>query len=193
MSREMKPARPAASKPVYVALLRGINISGHNIVKMDQLRDGFEGLGFEDVQSYVQSGNVVFKTAEQATEKLSKTIESMVLRRFQISVRVMVKTSEEIGQAIKNNPFLQEKGIDLTRLYVTFLSCAAESTAVKKLEAIAATPDQLRCCGQEVYLHCPIGYGRSKLSNNLVEKVLSVSATTRNWNTVNKLREMCLG
>ena len=103
---------------------------------------------------------------------------------------VIVRTSEEIATVLKNNPFLKESGIETSKLHVTFLSQAPEKTAVERLDSIAAGADRFRCCGQEIYLYCPNGLGGTKLSINLFEKMLSVGATTRNWNTVNELYEM---
>jgi uncharacterized protein (DUF1697 family) len=174
----------------YVSLLRGINVGGHKIIKMDQLRKAFEELGFADVATYVQSGNIVFKSPRKASEDLSKKIGKMLLRRFSMSVPVIVRAAEEIGQVVRNNPFLQENGVDTGKLHVTFLSHTPQRTAVRGLDAIAAGPDQFCCCGQEIYLYCPNGFAGTKLSITAFEKVLSVGATTRNWNTVSKLNEM---
>jgi uncharacterized protein (DUF1697 family) len=173
-----------------VALLRGINVGGHKIIKMDQLRNAFEGLGFEDVATYVQSGNVVFKSPEKTSADLAGKIEQMLLRRFNMSVPVIVRTAEEVEDVLRNNPFLTERGIDVTRLHVTFLSHTPQRAAIKGLDAIAAGLDRFHCRGQEIYLHCPNGFGGTTLSINAFEKVLAVGATTRNWNTVNKLYEM---
>ena len=189
----MKATRRTTSKSTYVALLRGINVGGHKAVKMDRLRKAFEALGFEHVTTYVQSGNVVFNASTQASGNLSKKIEEKVLREFAISVSVIVKTSEEVSEVVRNNPFLRERGIDPSKLHVTFLSHAPEKNALKMLDAIAANPDQFRSSGKEIYLYCPNGYGKTKLSNNALEKVLSVRATTRNWKTLNQLHEMTLG
>jgi uncharacterized protein (DUF1697 family) len=171
-------------------LLRGINVGGHKIIKMDQLRKAFEELGFEGVATYVQSGNVVFKTSKKASDDLPTKIEKMLLGRFGMSVPVIVRTAEEVGEVLGNNPFLKERGIDVSRLHVTFLSLTPQKTAIKGLDAIAAGPDRFHCRGQEIYLHCPNGFGGTKLSINAFEKVLAVGATTRNWNTVNMLYEM---
>jgi uncharacterized protein (DUF1697 family) len=176
----------------YVCLLRGINVSGHKIIKMEQLRKSFGALGLGDVQTYVQSGNVVFKTPKQSSETLSNKIREKIARDFGFSVSVIIKSSEEVRRAIKNNPFLKQRGIDSSKLHVTFLSKAPEKDRLKALEALTAKPDQFRYSGTEVYLYCPGGYGRTKLSNNALERVLAVNATTRNWNTVNKLYEMSL-
>jgi uncharacterized protein (DUF1697 family) len=177
----------------YIALLRGINVGGHKIVKMDQLRKAFEGMGCADVATYVQSGNVVFKTSAKTAQDVAKSIEDMLLREFSMSIPVVVRTSAEIAAVLKNNPFLQESGIDTSRLHVTFLSQAPQKAALKGLDAIAAGADRFHCRGQEIYLHCPNGIGGTKLSINAFEKVLSVVATTRNWNTVSKLCEMSRG
>jgi uncharacterized protein (DUF1697 family) len=176
----------------YVSLLRGINVSGHKIIKMEQLRKSFEALGLGDVQTYVQSGNVVFKAPKQSSERLSSQIREKIARDFGFSVPVIIRSSEEVRRAIENNPFLKQRGIDSSKLHVTFLSKAPEKDRLKALEALPTKPDQFRCSGTEVYLYCPDGYGRTKLSNNALERVLGVTATTRNWNTVNKLYEMSL-
>jgi len=177
----------ARTPSTYIALLRGINVGGHKIVKMDQLRKAFEELGFEDVATYVQSGNAVFKAPKETSEKLSRKIEEMLLRRFSMSVPVIVRTAEEVGAVLRNNPFLKERGIDVTKLHVTFLSHTPQKAAMKGLDAIAAGPDRFEYSGREIYLHCPNGFGGTKLSIGAFEKVLSVGATTRNWNTINKL------
>jgi uncharacterized protein (DUF1697 family) len=174
----------------FVALLRGINVGGHKIIKMDALREAFVGTGFSDVATYVQSGNVVFKASPKTSEDLAKRIEEMLLRRFSMGVPVIVRNVVEMGAVLRNNPFLKEKGIDSGKLHVTFLSQTPLKTALKGLDAIAAGPDRFHCGGQEIYLYCPNGFGRTKLSINAIEKVLAVGTTTRNWNTVNKLNEM---
>ena len=181
------------SKLTYVALLRGINLSGHRIVEMDQLRKAFEGLGFEDVKTYIQSGNVVFKGPGTVPKNLVKRIEEKIVRQFGFAVPVVVKTSDEIGEIIRNNPLVKEKGIDLSKLHVTFLSCAPEKSVLTTLEAFAAGPDQFRCSMGAIYLHCPNGYHETKLGNNVLGKMLKVGTTTRNWKTVNQLYEMTLG
>lgn len=189
----MKKTPPVPGKSTYIALLRGINVGGHKIIKMDQLRKAFEELGFASVATYVQSGNVVFQPPTEAALNLSEKIEKMVLQRFAMSVRVIVRTSEEIDDVVKNNPFLKQKGVDPARLHVTFLSGTPQNAAVKGLDAIAAGADKFRCRGAEIYLYCPNGLGRTKLSIQAFEKVLSVGATTRNWNTVNQLHQMTAG
>ncbi len=178
--------------PVYIAMLRGINLAGHKRMKMDQLRESLQALGFEQVRTYVQSGNVIFKTAKHSPLDLSKRIEERILRDFGYSVSVISKTAEEMGKTIQSNPFLKEKGTDSSKLHVTFLSEAPAQSALKKLDELTAGPDQFRYSGKEIYLYCPNGYGRTKLSNNALERALSVRATTRNWKTVNSLYQISL-
>jgi len=171
-------------------MLRGINVGGHEKVPMKQLRAMFEALGFDQVRTFIQSGNVVFNAAKISPLNLSKRIEARILEEFGFAVSVLTKTSEEMGKAIQANPFLREKGIDTTKLHVSFLAEAPAVAGLKKLESLDAGCDQFRASGHEIYLYCPGGYGQTKLANNALEKMLSVSATTRNWNTVNKLYEM---
>lgn len=179
--------------PTYIALLRGVNLGPHNRMKMDRLQQSLQGLGFVEVRTYIQSGNVVFTAARQSSFDLSQSIEQRILRDFGFSVRVISRTAEELGKAIQNNPFLREKGIDSSRLHVTFLSEAPVRSSLKKLDTLAAGQDQFRCCGKEIYLYCPDGLGRSKLFGSAFDRVLAVSATTtRNWKTVNTLYAMSL-
>jgi uncharacterized protein (DUF1697 family) len=191
----------APSAMTHIAMLRGINVSGHKIVKMDRLRESLTALGFENVRTYVQSGNLVFEAkvgapaelpAEIAT-KIATKIAARILRDFGFSVPVTVLTAEEMGRVVKDNPFLKEAGIDLSKLHVTFLSEAPAAAGLKKMGAAAAGPDRFHCRRSSVYLHCPEGYGTTKLSNNAIEKALALGATTRNWKTVTALHQMSLG
>ncbi|HEY7098759.1 MAG TPA: DUF1697 domain-containing protein [Terriglobales bacterium] len=175
----------------YVALLRGINVGGNKIVHMEPLRKELGAIGFRDVKTYVQSGNVIFKAPQQACDKLSKQIEEMVSKRFGLSPSVIVKRAEDICAAVKNNPFLKEKGADVTKFHVTFLSAVPHKEGLMKLRDLSFPPERFCCVGSEIYLECPNGVGQSKLPIQLFEKLLGVRATSRNWRTVNKLAEMC--
>ena len=174
----------------YIAILRGINVSGHKIIRMEQLRQSCAALGFQSVQTYVQSGNIVFVAAEKSPSALSKRLTEAILHDFGFSVPVVVKTAKEIRNVINSNPLVKEDGIELSRLHVTFLAEAPSKSALKNLESLPCKPDRF-CVGlREIYLHCPAGYGNTKLSNTAFEKALSVRATTRNWKTVTALFEM---
>ncbi len=176
--------------PTYIAMLRGINVSGHKIVKMEKLRGSFSALGFGDVQTYVQSGNVVFEAKSDSAASVAKKIEEKIKRDFGFSVPVFLTTPERMAETIKRNPFLKSAEIDQSKLHVTFLSADAPKTASEQLQPLAVTPEQFHIIGWEIYLYCPNGYGNTKLSNTTIEKKLSVGATTRNWKTVNALLAM---
>ena len=176
--------------PIYIAMLRGINVSGQKIIKMEKLRASFETLGFNSVRTYVQSGNVIFQASKTSSDILSKSIEGKILSNFGFSVPLVLRSSDEMKKIANDNPFLTDRGIDHSKLHITFLSELPAKAVLGKLNALNAVPDQFRIKGREVYLYCPNGYGRSKLSNASFEKLLSVQATTRNWKTVKTLVEM---
>ena len=178
--------------PIYIAMLRGINVSGQKIIKMEKLRASFETLGFSRVRTYVQSGNVIFQASKTSSYILSKSIEGKILSDFGFSVPLLLRSSDEMKKIANDNPFLKDRGIDHSKLHITFMSELPAKAALGKLDSLNAVPDQFRIKGQEVYLYCPNGYGRSKLSNTTFEKLLSVQATTRNWKTVKTLVEMSL-
>ena len=174
----------------YVAMLRGINVGRAKLVKMERLRALFEALGFDSVRTYVQSGNVVFESEQKSTRELTKKIEEKIQRDFGFAVPVLLKTAKEMEQIVSNNPLVKKKGIDVSKLHITFLSDAPPKTAGKVLEPLATSRERVRVLNREIYLYCPDGYGNSKLTNTTIEKKLSVVATTRNWRTVNALLEM---
>ena len=176
----------------YAALLRGVNVGG-NLLKMDRLRLICAELGLENVRTYVQSGNIVFAAARGNASHWAGVLESRLSGESRLPVAVLVRTGAQIERIVAGNPFLKEKGIDPARLHVTFLRQAPAKSAIGKLDALAAGADRFRCAGTEIYLHCPDGYVRSKLSNNALEKALAIPATTRNWNTVRTLHEMLAG
>jgi len=176
--------------PTYIAMLRGINVSGHKMVKMEALRASFGALRLSNVQTYVQSGNLVFGVGNGSVAALSEKIEQRILRDFGFSVPVFLRTAKELEEIIKDNPFLKETAIDHSKLHITFLSDAAPKTAPEALQPLEVKPEQFHAIGRQIYLYCPNGYGRTKLSNTAIERKLSVGATTRNWRTVNTLLAM---
>jgi uncharacterized protein (DUF1697 family) len=176
--------------PAYIAMLRGINVSGQKAIRMERLRESCGALGFRSIETYVQSGNVVFVEGPKLASSLSKDIGQAVLHDFGFDVTVLVRTSTEMRDLIQRNPFLKERGVDPSRLYVTFLSEAPSKKVLKNADGLSSEPDRFHIGRQEIYLYCPGGYGKTKLSNTAFEKALSVRATTRNWKTVNALFEM---
>ena len=175
--------------PVYIALFRGVNV-GQNILKMDRLRALCSELCLKNARTYVQSGNIVFEAKGPASH-WARALERKLAGESRLALSVIVKTSEEMTNVQAANPFLKEKGIDPAKLHVTFLQEGPAKTALHALDTLDAGSDRFKRIEQEIYLHCPNGYGRTKRTNNLFEKLLSVRATTRNWNTVNMLCEKC--
>ena len=177
--------------PIYISMLRGINVGGHKRIKMDQLRKSFEALGFEQVKTYIQSGNVVFKAGKSSPAALSKKIEERILKDFGFPVSVMSRTADEMGEMITENPFLKQREIDPAKLHVMFLSEPPAPAALKKLAEVTVAPDQWHCSAREIYFYLPNGVSKSVLWNSPVDRILAVVTTTRNWRTVNSLQQMC--
>jgi uncharacterized protein (DUF1697 family) len=174
----------------YVALLRGVNVSGQNKVGMKELRARLLGLGLQNVATYIQSGNVVFQTS--AASDLTRLIERDIRKGFGVSVTVLLRTKEQLRRVSTQNPFLP-RGDDPGTLHVTFLAETPKATQVREVTAKARGPDELVVRGREVYLRCPNGYGRTKLTNTFLERQLGSPATTRNWRTVLELVAMTDG
>src|SRR6266545_2085894 len=149
------------------------------------LRTHFDALGAKDVATYVQSGNVVFKSPGKAAE-LVQAIEKKISRDLGLNVTVLLRTKTQLARALAGNPFSGRE----PKLHVTFLAATPDRRLVRDLDPTRAKPDEFRVAGREIYLHCPNGYGRSKLTNAYFEKQLGVAATTRNWKTVTKLAEL---
>jgi uncharacterized protein (DUF1697 family) len=177
-------------------MLRGINIGPHKRIKMDFLRKSFEALGFEQIRTYIQSGNVVFKTKKTPTSVLSKKIEEKIVSDFGFSVSVISRSSEEMAKAIERNPFLNDRGfvnekIDPEKLHVMFLSEVPVPGALKKLSELIEAPDQCRSIDREFYFYLPNGVSGSILMKKPADRILAVVTTMRNWKTVNSLHQMC--
>jgi uncharacterized protein (DUF1697 family) len=177
-----------AKQQTYVGLLRGINLGARNRVAMADLRALVEDLGGEDVQTYVQSGNVVFGS-DLAPANLEQALAERISRALGLDIAVLVRTGAQVASLVAGNPFLAS-GAEPAALHVTFLASAPDRDLGKRLGERDFAPDELRVARSEVYLHCPKGYGRSKLSNAYIEKQLAVPATTRNWRTVTALAEL---
>jgi uncharacterized protein (DUF1697 family) len=171
----------------YISILRGINVSGSKMIKMEELRKLYEGMKFKNVTIYIQSGNVIFENKPADTKELQKQIEKKILKVFGYEVPVIVKEKEEVINVIKNNPFVNRKRIDITKLHVTFLAEEPEPAHIDKIKDLKYDPDEFIISGDAIYLFCPNGYGNTKLNNNYFESKLKVTATTRNWKTVNEL------
>lgn len=169
-----------------IALLRAINVGGRNRVPMASLRDVVSDEGFTDVTTYIQSGNVVFDGDRNGTDAAA-ALEAAIVDFFGFEVRVLVRTPEDLADIVAANPY-PSPGADPTRVGVVFL---AHRPAVEpKVDAAAFSPDEFVLRDREIFLHCPNGFGKTKLTHTFLEKQFQVKATTRNWKTVNKLLEL---
>ena len=174
----------------FLALLRSVNVGGRNKVPMAELRSLVGSLGFGDVATYVQSGNVVF-TGSGSPAAAGKAIGEAVTEHLGLTVPVLVRTDRQLADVLRTSPY-RALDVDPKTLHVTFLGDSPEPGAARALEADAVRfdPDRLEVVGSEVFLHCPGGYGETTLNNAFLERRLGVVATTRNWRTVTALAEM---
>jgi uncharacterized protein (DUF1697 family) len=171
----------------YISILRGINVSGKNLIKIDSLKEIYEDLGFQKVQTYIQSGNVVFQSDESRIEELERKIYEAILKQFILNVPVLVREASELKEILDRNPFLPLFKEDISKLHITFLSAYPEKHLVSGIENGSYLPDKYFLLQRCIYLFCPNGYGRTKLSNNFFENKLKVKATTRNLKTLMQL------
>jgi uncharacterized protein (DUF1697 family) len=173
----------------YIAFLRGINVSGKKLIKMEDLREHFKMPGFKNIVTYIQSGNVLFDTAETDEGLLRKKIEKRILQKTGFEVTTILRTLDEIGATIKKNPFGTINNDDPKKLYVTFLAGLPEKKLCTVLENFSNDGETLKVINRETYLLTG-GYADTRFSNTFVEKKLGMAATTRNWATVNKVLEL---
>lgn len=171
----------------YIAILRGINVSGHKLIKMELLRTMFNNMKFKNVETYIQSGNVIFQTARTKCTDLEKKIAKKIVAELKFEVPVLVKTLQEMIEVVENNPFIGKGQVDETKLHITFLSQEPEKNNVDKIAGEVYTHDKFVLAEKTVYLLCPDGYGNTKLNNTFFEKKLNVTATTRSWKTTKEL------
>ena len=176
----------------YIALIRGINVSGKNKIKMDELKTLFINLGYHDVLTYIQSGNVIFKSSVKESILIEDTIVAAISEQFGYAVKVLVLTKNKLDEIYKSNPFLAKNlTLDISKLHVTLLSKKPNLIGMPHLKIIVADiDDEFEQIENTIYLYCPNGYGKTKLNNNLFEKKLNTDATTRNWKTITKLVEL---
>jgi uncharacterized protein (DUF1697 family) len=171
----------------YISILRGINVSGQKLIKMDALKKSFENMGFQNVKTYVQSGNIIFTCNQFEINELEQKISRQIEKDFGFEVRVIVLTIDKLKQVIDNNLFLKDTDKDQSFLHVTFLSSKPVQYDYKTVENKKQSGEEIFLSDTAVYLYCPNGYGKTKLNNNFLETKLKVVATTRNWKTTNEL------
>ncbi|PAM96396.1 hypothetical protein B4N84_02955 [Flavobacterium sp. IR1] len=174
----------------HLVLLRGINVSGHNMMKMDALKTMLESIGFQNVRTYLQSGNVFVDTEEESTSKVGFMIKQEIFKVFGHEVPVIVITKEDLELCFKNNPFLKEKDVDTKKLYVAFVSIILKSENINDLKVSQFKPDEVSIDGNRIFVKYAVGAGKTRFDQKYIEKKLNVVSTMRNWNTVTNLLTM---
>lgn len=171
-----------------ISMLRGVNVGGHNQIKMDLLRSLYDSLGLKNAQTYVQSGNVVFTAEERNLARLTERIEEGIERKFGFRPGVVLRTASELRDVITQNPFAKRRGIHPGKLLVLFFNEEPGQDDCALLQRVKANGEEVRGEGRQFYLYFPDGAGRSKLfaATGKLKKL----GTCRNWNTVTKLIDM---
>jgi len=176
--------------PVVICMLRGVNLGPHNRVKMDELKKLCTSLKLCDPQTYVQSGNVIFKIDDRDLEKLRKKLEAAIHKKFGFRTDAILRSTKHLRDVVANNPFAKRRGIEPGKLLVTFFSGDPGEEARKQVRAIKCDPEEIFIEGREAYIYFPNGSGRSKLNWAVIPKTLKVQGTARNWNSVTKMLEI---
>jgi uncharacterized protein (DUF1697 family) len=177
-----------------ISLLRGVNVGGHHKIGMEELRELYEALGLRDAQTYVQSGNVVFRTGARDFTRLSKRIADAIEQRFAFRPGVILRTAADLRGVIAANPFASRRDLDPSRLLVQFLAGEPPADVRERILRIESEPEELReelrMEGRELYIYYPNGMARPTVAWAFIERILQTPCTGRNWNTVRKLLEM---
>ncbi len=170
-------------------MLRGVNVGGHNKIKMEELRKLYASLKLEDPQTYVQSGNVIFRTRKTDEKALAKDIQAGIEKKFGCRPEIILRSTAELREIIAANPFAKRADIEPGKLLVSFLLSDPSAEARKKLAELTAIPEELHIMGRELYIYFPDGQGKSKLAP-VLDRILKVPATGRNWNSVTRIFEI---
>jgi uncharacterized protein (DUF1697 family) len=175
--------------PRYVALLRSVNVAGHGRIAMDELRASFDALGYSDVATYIQTGNILFSTGSKSETAVAGAIEERLVEDFGDAPAVLLRTVADLQRVGTSSPYAKA-GADKARHHVTFLATVPSKAALDALTVPPSGRDELVVDGREVYVHTPDGYANTKYTGTFLERRLGVVSTTRNWNTVSKLCEL---
>ena len=173
----------------HVALLRGINVGGKNLLPMKELVKLFEKAGAVDVATYIQSGNVVFSTPAAALDGFEAEMAAAIEKRFGLRVPVVLRSAQELAAVAKSNPYFS-RSADPKTLHVAFLAKKPAAADAARLDPKRSPGDRFELRGRDLYLHLPNGVAKTKLTNDYLDRTLGTVATVRNWNTVGKLVEM---
>lgn len=173
--------------PVFISMLRGVNVGPHNRMKMDALRALYESLKLENPRTYVQSGNVIFRAKEKDATKIAKKIQDGIEKSFKFRPDVILRTTEELKKAIATSPFAKSRNLEPGKILITFLSAEPGHEVHANLETLKKHPEELHLKGRELYIYFPNGAGKTKLPWSQVERLLKVTGTARNWNSVTNM------
>jgi uncharacterized protein (DUF1697 family) len=172
----------------YISFLRGVNMTGHNSIKMTDLSALYINLGFKDAETYIQSGNVVFiDSVNSPVSEIMSKIEQEIQEEFNYIIPVMIRTDKELADLFSSNPFLNEKEFDPAKMAVLFLHEEPSDSQIQKVKDIDYPPDKFKIIGKDIFIYCPNGFGRTKLYTNFFEKKMGVTGTGRNWKTITTL------
>ena len=174
----------------YIALLRGINVAGQNMVPMSDLRDMIAKLGYQEPRSLLQSGNLLFRAGERTTGQLERELEAQAAKRLGLETQFFVRSAQEWETIVARNPFRKEAESDPGHLILMCLKSAPKPEDVRALEESNPGRERIHAVGTQAYIVYPDGVGRSKLTNALIDKKLDTRCTGRNWNTVLKLLDL---
>jgi uncharacterized protein (DUF1697 family) len=175
----------------FVALLRGINVGGKNALPMRELVALVEKSGGRQVETYIQSGNVAFAATAAHAKGMASAITRGIAVRYGYGVPVVVRSAAELANVLASNPYASSKKVDPKSLHVAFLAERPKAEAIASLDPMRSPPDAFHVIDREIYLRCPNGLGRSKLTNAYFDRTLGTVSTLRNWATVQRLAEMC--
>jgi uncharacterized protein (DUF1697 family) len=179
----------SAATKRWAALLRGINVGGKNLLPMKELVAMFAAAGASDVESYIQSGNVVFSAGADVAAKIPDVVGKRIEKRFGFAVPIVVRSADELAAVARGNPFLAADA-DFAILAVMFLADKPSARAIAALDPGRSPPDEFVVRGREIFVRCPNGFARTKLTNAWFDSKLATTSTARNWRTVLKLLEM---
>jgi len=174
----------------HILLLRGINVSGHNMIKMDLLTKMLLTMGFQNVQTYIQSGNVILDS-DETPSKIAFTIKQEIFKEFGHDVPVLVINQQDLKDCLTQNPFLKEKDVDLKKLYVAFVSMELNENSIHDLKISNIKPDEVQIDRNKIFIKYAFSPAKTRLDQKYIEKKLNVKATIRNWNTINNLLDLC--
>jgi uncharacterized protein (DUF1697 family) len=172
----------------YISFLRGINMTGHNSIKMTELAALYSDLGFDRPETFIQSGNVIFNVnKEMLVTAIVTAIETAIHNTFGYTVPVMIRSVPEMRNILSSNPFLEEAKFDPSKMAVIFLHDNLKESEIRKVADVNYPPDKFKIIGNEIYTFCPNGFGKTKLYTNFFENKMKVQGTARNWKTITTL------